>query len=258
MNEIKIAFFDIDGTVFDMDTKTVSDRMKETFRKLRENGIKICIATGRSPILLYDIFGVRFDAYVTFNGSYCFNDDEVIFSNPLSPKDVQQIIKNTREINRPVALATKTRFAANGLDDDLLAFFQIGGHSIEESPDFAEVAKQEVFQIMSGGYLSERPQLVKDTDNAKVAAWWDRAVDIVPADGGKGVGVTKVLEYFGIDRANAMAFGDGNNDLEMFQAVDNGIAMGNGSDDLKAIARDVCGKVSEDGIYNYCLEHGLI
>ena len=150
MNEIKIAFFDIDGTVFDMDTKTVSDRMKETFRKLRENGIKICIATGRSPILLYDIFGVRFDAYVTFNGSYCFNDDEVIFSNPLSPKDVQQIIKNTREINRPVALATKTRFAANGLDDDLLAFFQIGGHSIEESPDFAEVAKQEVFQIMSG------------------------------------------------------------------------------------------------------------
>ena len=111
---------------------------------------------------------------------------------------------------------------------------------------------------MSGGYLSERPQLVKDTDNAKVAAWWDRAVDIVPADGGKGVGVTKVLEYFGIDRANAMAFGDGNNDLEMFQAVDNGIAMGNGSDDLKAIARDVCGKVSEDGIYHYCLEHGLI
>ena len=29
MNEIKIAFFDIDGTVFDMDTKTVSDRMKD-------------------------------------------------------------------------------------------------------------------------------------------------------------------------------------------------------------------------------------
>ena len=70
--------------------------------------------------------------------------------------------------------------------------------------------------------------------------------------------MTKVLEYFGIDRANAMAFGDGNNDLEMFQAVDNGIAMGNGSDDLKAIARDVCGKVSEDGIYHYCREHGLI
>ena len=45
MNEIKIAIFDIDGTVFDMDTKTVSDRMKETFRKLRENGIKICIST---------------------------------------------------------------------------------------------------------------------------------------------------------------------------------------------------------------------
>ena len=51
MNEIKIAFFFIFVTVFDMDTKTVSDRMKETFRKLREHGIKICIATGRSRVL---------------------------------------------------------------------------------------------------------------------------------------------------------------------------------------------------------------
>ncbi len=258
MKNIKIVFFDIDGTLFDMDTKTVSDRMKETLRRLQAGGIKICIATGRGPMLVYDIFGVRFDAYITFNGSYCFNDEGVIFSNPLSYDDVQQIIRNTGEINRPVALATKDRIAANGVDAELLAFFQIGGHSIDKSPDFDQVAQQEVFQIMSGGYLSERAALVKDTENAKVAAWWDRAVDIVPADGGKGRGVAKVLEYFGIDRADAMAFGDGNNDLEMFQAVDNGIAMGNGSEDLKKIARDVCGRVSEDGIYHYCLEHGLI
>ena len=31
-----------------------------------------------------------------------------------------------------------------------------------------------------------------------------------------------------------MAFGDGNNDIEMFQAVDMGVAMENASDDLKA------------------------
>lgn len=258
MKNIKIVFFDIDGTLFDMDTKTVSDRMKETLRRLQAGGIKICVATGRGPMLVHDIFGGRFDAYITFNGSYCFNDEGVIFSNPLSYNDVQQIIRNTGEINRPVALATKDRVAANGVDAELLAFFQIGGHSIDKSPDFDQVAQQEVFQIMSGGYLSERAALVKDTENAKVAAWWDRAVDIVPADGGKGRGVAKVLEYFGIDRADAMAFGDGNNDLEMFQAVDNGIAMGNGSEDLKKIARDVCGSVSEDGIYHYCLEYGLI
>lgn len=258
MKDIKIVFFDIDGTIFDMETKTVSDKMKEALRRLQENGIRICVATGRSPMLIYDIFGVRFDAYLTFNGSYCFSGREVIFSNPLSHKDVRQVIKNAGEINRPVALAAKDRIAANGVDDDLLAYFQIGGHGIEKSPEFDEVAQQEVFQIMSGGYMSEREKLVKDTDNAKVAAWWDRAVDIVPGDGGKGRGVAMVLKYFGIDASEAMAFGDGNNDLEMFQAVGNGIAMGNASDDLKKTAKDVCGSVSEDGIYYYCVEHGLI
>ena len=55
-----------------------------------------------------------------------------------------------------------------------------------------------------------------------------------------------------------MAFGDGNNDIEMLRAVGNGIAMGNASDDLKAVADEICGDVSEDGIYQYCLENELI
>ena len=28
--------------------------------------------------------------------------------------------------------------------------------------------------------------------------------------------------------------------------------------ELKAIADDVCGHVAEDGIYHYCIQHGLI
>ncbi len=55
-----------------------------------------------------------------------------------------------------------------------------------------------------------------------------------------------------------MAFGDGNNDIEMFQAVGHSVAMGNASADLKAIASEVCGTCAEDGIYHYCAEKGLI
>ena len=83
-------------------------------------------------------------------------------------------------------------------------------------------------------------------------------MDVMNMGTNKGVSLKKVQEYLGITKDETMVFGDNSNDLEMFQAVDNGIAMGNGSDDLKAIARDVCGKVSEDGIYHYCLERGLI
>ena len=47
-------------------------------------------------------------------------------------------------------------------------------------------------------------------------------------------------------------------DIEMLKAVGNGIAMANASDDLKAVADEICGDVSEDGIYHYCLEKRMI
>lgn len=55
-----------------------------------------------------------------------------------------------------------------------------------------------------------------------------------------------------------MAFGDGNNDIEMFGAVGTGVAMANASDRLKAVSADTCRDVKEDGVYWYCLEHGLL
>ena len=100
--------------------------------------------------------------------------------------------------------------------------------------------------------------MLKNVEYARITAWWDRAVDIIPADSGKGTAVAKILEYYHLDKSQAMAFGDGNNDLEMLQAVGHGIAMGNGSSELKEIAEDVCGHVAEDGIYHYCVEKGLI
>lgn len=72
----------------------------------------------------------------------------------------------------------------------------------------------------------EYAQVLQNTHGAKITSWWDRAVDIIPVSGGKGTGIAKMLEYYGIDRSRAMAFGDGNNDIKMFQAVDMGIAHG--------------------------------
>ena len=67
-----------------------------------------------------------------------------------------------------------------------------------------------------------------------------------------------MLEYYHLDKSEAIAFGDGNNDIEMLQSVGTGVAMGNGSEQLKAVADDVCGHAADDGIYYYCLEKGLI
>ena len=111
---------------------------------------------------------------------------------------------------------------------------------------------------MMGGRKDEYDAILRGVDGAKIAAWWDRAVDIIPASGGKGTGIGKILEYYGFDKAEAVAFGDGNNDIEMLQVVGSAVAMGNASDELKAVATEVCRPVTEDGVYWYCMENGLI
>ena len=257
MGKIKIAFFDIDGTLIDSKKKKMTDNTKEMLHKLQENGIKICIATGRPPILVPDFEseGVKFDAFLTFNGAYCYNDKEDIFQNPMDHSDVEQIIKNGAKLGHVTAVATKNRLGANGVEDDLEAYFRVTNQEIHIAPDFETLVEDDVFQIMMAGTKDEYEDMVRDTRRAAVTAWWDRAVDIIPSDGGKGVAVKKVLEYYHLEKDEAMAFGDGNNDIEMLKAVGCSVAMENASNELKEIADVICGHVSEDGIDAYCKEH---
>lgn len=49
MNKPKIIFFDIDGTLVPL-KEGIRPRTVEALQKLHQNGIKLCIATGRAPM----------------------------------------------------------------------------------------------------------------------------------------------------------------------------------------------------------------
>ena len=258
LGKYRIAFFDIDGTLLDLGKKEPSPRTVEALARLKENGVLLCIATGRSPLVVPRFSGIDFDVFITFNGSYCYDQASELFSNPVPAGDVRKIIENAAAISRPVCIATKDRLAANGTDRDLEDYFRIAGLEVNIDPDFSALPSQDIFQIMAGARETEYEALMKEVSGARITAWWDRAVDIIPACGGKGLAVRKVLEAYGISTEQSIAFGDGNNDIEMLESAGTGVAMANGSARLKAVADDVCASVSDDGIYHYCLEKGLI
>ncbi|MGL4790164.1 MAG: HAD family hydrolase, partial [Anaerotignaceae bacterium] len=66
----------------------------------------------------------------------------------------------------------------------------------------------------------------------------------------KAFGMKKVLEYYGMDREDSIAFGDGPNDFEMLEFANVGVAMGNAIPQLKEVADMVTTSVMEDGIKN--------
>lgn len=258
--DIKIAFFDVDGTLVDMKKKVITPAMIETLKHLKENGIILCMATGRGPYLVPSFPGIDFDVFLSYNASYCYTKDEVIFSNPIPKEDVKAIVENASGIHRPVFLAGVEGGGANGCDKDLADYFAIAKSKVNvlDNFDFEKLMDKKVYQMMVGCYKEEYADILRDVDGARITAWWTRAADITPANGNKGVGVRKILDYYHLDKENAIAFGDGTNDIEMLEAVGTGVAMGNATDDVKAVADAICGHVAEDGIYHYCKEQGLI
>ena len=94
MKDIKIIFFDIDGTLIAMDQDTISEKTLEALKRLQEKGVKLCLATGRGPMLIPHFEGVEFDAFLTYNGSYCYDHEGTLYSNCIPSKDIERIIKN--------------------------------------------------------------------------------------------------------------------------------------------------------------------
>lgn len=86
----------------------------------------------------------------------------------------------------------------------------------------------------------------------------NRAVDIIPLNGSKALGIQKTLEHFNLTKEQAIAFGDGNNDIPMLKSVGIGIVMGNAGAEVKKMADVVCDSVENDGIYKYCKKYHLL
>ena len=67
-----------------------------------------------------------------------------------------------------------------------------------------------------------------------------------------------MLDYYNISPDQAMAFGDGTNDIEMRETVGHGIAWGIATPFLKAVAIEFCGRFKYFLIYEYCKKNELI
>jgi hydroxymethylpyrimidine pyrophosphatase-like HAD family hydrolase len=88
--------------------------------------------------------------------------------------------------------------------------------------------------------------------------WGRFGCDIVDKGESKQRGIKVIQETFGYLTEDMYAIGNGENDVEMFQAVGTAIAMGNSNDHVKENAHLVTSALSEDGIYKALKQLGLL
>ncbi len=258
----KAIFFDIDGTLIDHHCFQVPQSTKEALKTLKEKGIKLFIATGRSPQELKGIPSLDlndFDGFITLNGQYCFNHQNPIFENPIDLHDIQTFIQLDQHLQIPLIFVHAHKLYASRINNDIeqaLASVHIEVPPVEDIHQAYDSPVYQVCPFCSKDVLDEK--ILPFLRHCQATRWHEYGFDIVPTGGSKAYGIQKVLEYYHLTPEEAMAFGDGENDIDMLQSVKMGIAMGNADDQVKASATYTTSSVDQDGIYLALKHFGLL
>lgn len=260
---IKAVFFDVDGTLVSFKTHSVPTSTRIGLQKLREQGIKVFLATGRSEKSFQkvnEIIGFEFDGYIYSNGQYVKVNDQVIHDVCLNKNDLENVLAYVEENHISVHFSELEYSYINFMNDRMEELRRLLGVTLPPASidDPKRSLENPTYQLSVYINEAEEEDFFKQTTNMAGVRWHELFVDVIPKDGGKTRGIDKMLEHFDIKLEDSMAFGDGGNDSAMLGHVGHGIAMGNAVESAKAASKFVTDDVDNDGIYKALERYGLV
>ncbi len=256
--DTKVIFFDIDGTLLSPATGQVPESTKEAIALLHEKGIQSVIATGRdiAEIRKLPLGDIPFDGYLTLNGNICLDGKEQMFAgNAIVAEELDVLVSIFKAGKIPFVLIGEKQRYINYVDDVVIET-QLSTHGT--IPDIGEYQGENIYQCLAFVDNATRMKLEEMLDHCTITSWNETGIDIIAKTGGKAAGMQVFLDKEGLYRSQSMAFGDGENDMDMLRFAGVGVAMGNGKEKLKQKADFVTTSVDEDGIMNALKHFGLI
>lgn len=259
---IKAVFCDVDNTLTSSKTRTIPASALEAIRKARENGVKVFAATGRHTRTYEEgkiLQGIALDGYVAVNGQLCYlPDDSIIHKDVLDPHDVAVILRLAEELNFACCLSEIDKLYLTKIDENVRAFHEMIHipYPVVTAPDGA--ASRDVLSIAPYIDYETQALITPHLRNSEIVRFNPFNCDVIPQKGGKDVGMQAMLDYFGVPIEQAIAIGDGQNDISMLKAAGVGVTIGQCSSEVMAAADYHAPEADEDGIRHTFEKFGII
>lgn len=256
---VKAIFFDVDGTLVSFRTHTIPPSALEALHTLRAKGIKLFLSTGRHPVMLRSVEkSFSFDGAVTLSGQYCTAGGQVLRSNPMPPEAVEELVAAAGDNAFSCIFLEGEDIYVNCINDYTRRF--ISDLSIDMPPvrPARYALGRTVYQAVTFLDKEHEHLLLDRAPHLKTTRWHPNFLDVIPPSGGKDRGMDALLDYFRIPVEDAMAFGDGENDLSMLLHAGIGVAMGSAHEEMKRQVDWVTGTADEDGVVQALVHFGLI
>lgn len=246
----QLVALDVDDTLISHNG-AVSERVQESIERVQEAGVRVCLATGRSPSTTIPIAraaGID-DLVVCSNGALLVSveTERTVDSITFDPRPVlEELIEHL-----PGAV-----FAVEGTDGMFRATKVFGagmlGLSVREvpidhlltEPVVRLVVRSEEHAESGFGDLVERLGYQSVVFGVADVAWMDIAAKGV----NKSTMLARLCERRGYDPALTIAIGDFYNDLGMLRWAGIGVAMGGAPEPVLAAADLVTSRVPGEGV----------
>lgn len=244
---IKLLISDLDGTLLGPEG-TITPRTACALHRAQQAGIRLLVATGRSwttAAALLQAAEIHCD-FVLLNGAeYRTADGTLQHAVSIQAEDARHAVSLLRRYNLDVEINTdqgdySTDIALCSTAEPLpeLSSFWDRKHQVRKI--FAFSRNPEV--------LARAEEELQTIPRLTVVSSADWNLELTAPEAKKGQTALWVAAHTGIRPEEALVFGDGRNDINLFRSFVHTCAMGNGTTELKSIAERVVESNAQDGV----------
>lgn len=265
MNYIGAVFFDFDGTLVDGREGILkpTDKTIEAIGLLRKNRYLTGLATGRAKCYI-PRSAFLFDCYVTSNGAYAEVEGEAINNNIINTDELLRLTDYLDKIGMNYVMENQDCCYVKDMDEpfylDMMRNFNMSNENYYPLTDHSAFSQQINKLMVTYDDAAKLKQFRQEFgDNYDITGQpGNQACDVGKKGITKAFGIKKVIEYLKLDKDQTFAFGDADNDYDMFRTVGYGIAMARHTSKLEETASYVTKSVKEDGIFHALKHLGMI
>lgn len=244
--DIKLVAVDMDGTFLDSKQQYDRERFARLYQQMKAQDIHFVVASGNQYHQLAGFFEPWKDeiGFVAENGSWVLDGLQEVFAVSISHEQASQVMRAIHEADQQYGLfgyvicGKKSAYVLRRYSD---RYFQIMQHwytKLEWVDDFAQidddilkfavnVKPEDTFDAQD--FLMKRiGQILKPVTSGH------GAIDLIVPGYHKAHGIALLASRWQLDAKQCVAFGDGENDIEMLQWAGYGYAMANASETVKA------------------------
>ena len=260
----ELGAFDLDGTVLRRNLR-ISEQTVDAFRKLRERGMRLVVATGRR------FEGARehaerlgfagSDPLICYGGSMVRRmNGETLLHRTLARDLGVEVLEWAAERNLHARVFVDGRIITSPDTPAALEHLrrreEPGVTTVESPAAWLEEGGEEPTKLVIvdhpddvGGWLEEAREAFRG--RLFVTRSLPHYVEIGGLRGTKSEALRFLCGRWGIDPGSVLAFGDADNDIDMLRFAGCGVAVGGMTGEVREAADEVVPDVDEDGVARF-------